>query len=191
MPLTGEAKRAYNRRYYRSHKTATATLRPRSERVRSERLRPEGSRSEGRDQLESVVCKSHTQQKTLAIQTNRKLDLEQAVPPNVFPERREPVSATQPRENRTERPAERPTPLPEKKTNFQVLLEVLGPLAGVPVSAPAPAPAPARHDPPARPQIATPAAPTAQRVRPAQQGRSGGFAPDEGFAIQGKAVTFQ
>lgn len=66
---------------------------------------------------------------------------------------------------------------------FRVLMESLGPLAGIPVAAP-PTPAPARHDPPSRPQIAAPAAP---RVRPAQQVRQGGgFAPEESFHIQGE-----
>ena len=81
------------------------------------------------------------------------------------------------------RPAEPPALAPEKKTNFQVLLEVLGPLAGIP--SPMPAPAPARHDPPARPQIIS--QPAAPRVRPAQQGQhKSGFAPAEGFHIQGE-----
>lgn len=76
-----------------------------------------------------------------------------------------------------------PAPVPEKKTNFQVILDILGPLAGIPAPAPA-RPAPAVR-PALQPAAPRPAAPQ-PRVRSAQQVRqASGFAPEEAFHIQG------
>ena len=77
-----------------------------------------------------------------------------------------------------------PVPPPSARpTRLDLFLSVLGPLAGITPSVPvqvAPAPRPA--DPPAHPAPQS----TAPRVRPAQHGRQAkGFAPEEGFAIQG------
>ena len=99
------------------------------------------------------------------------------------------AKANSQREDRTEPPAT-PAPVPQplnkdtRPTRLDLLLSILGPLAGISPSAPPP-PAPATPAPSARPVPAKPLAPARPKVR--QQGQqAGGFAPEEGFAICGK-----